>query len=89
MKDPVAFIPVTVEYIPEILEDGKVYISHSYKTAVHLCACGCKNKTVTPFQMGWEVTVMNGEVSIYPSIGNWNFPCRSHYWIKNNIATFE
>jgi len=21
-------------------------------------------------------------VSLYPSIGNWNFPCRSHYWIR-------
>jgi hypothetical protein len=20
-------------------------------------------------------------ISLYPSIGNWNFPCRSHYWI--------
>ena len=23
-------------------------------------------------------------VSLHPSIGNWGFPCRSHYWIRNN-----
>jgi hypothetical protein len=23
-------------------------------------------------------------VSLDPSIGNWSFPCRSHYWIRNN-----
>jgi hypothetical protein len=21
---------------------------------------------------------------LFPSIGNWSFPCRSHYWIKRN-----
>ncbi|WP_425284057.1 DUF6527 family protein [Hyphomicrobium facile] len=21
-------------------------------------------------------------VSLYPSIGNWSLPCRSHYWIE-------
>src|SRR5688572_11055762 len=26
----------------------------------------------------------NGEVSLSPSIGNWSFPCQSHYWIENN-----
>jgi hypothetical protein len=23
-------------------------------------------------------------VSLDPSIGNWSFPCQSHYWIRNN-----
>jgi hypothetical protein len=23
-------------------------------------------------------------VSLAPSIGNWEFPCRSHYWIRDN-----
>lgn len=25
-----------------------------------------------------------GKVSLAPSIGNWTFPCRSHYWIRRN-----
>ena len=28
---------------------------------------------------------MTGERALlYPSIGNWQFPCRSHYWIRRN-----
>lgn len=23
-------------------------------------------------------------ITLYPSIGNWSFPCQSHYWITNN-----
>jgi hypothetical protein len=23
-------------------------------------------------------------VTLYPSIGNWSFTCRSHYWIRRN-----
>jgi hypothetical protein len=23
-------------------------------------------------------------ISLYPSIGNWNFACQSHYWIRRN-----
>jgi len=25
-----------------------------------------------------------GKISLHPSIGNWSFECRSHYWIRNN-----
>ena len=29
--------------------------------------------------------MFNGKtVSLDPSIGNWSFPCQSHYWIRNN-----
>lgn len=28
--------------------------------------------------------MFDGEnISLHPSIGNWSFPCQSHYWIKN------
>ena len=27
---------------------------------------------------------MADTVSLHPSIGNWSFPCRSHYWIRGN-----
>jgi hypothetical protein len=29
----------------------------------------------------WRMTFDGETISLYPSIGNWNFPCRSHYWI--------
>jgi len=33
--------PEFVEYIPNMLEIGVLYISIPYQTASHLCACGC------------------------------------------------
>jgi hypothetical protein len=82
--------PVYVEYMPKQLEQGKLYISERFKLAIHLCCCGvCGWKTVTPLdETGWCMTTSyNGQerlVSLTPSIGNFQFPCKSHYWIKNN-----
>lgn len=82
--------PEFVEFIPEVLEDGKIYISETYATAVHKCCCGCGNKVVTPLsRTGWKLTVDGEYVSLYPSIGNWSFPCRSHYWIKRNVVRWS
>lgn len=74
-----------VEFIPNVLENGVLYVSRKYKTASHLCCCGCGNKVVTPLKPGgWELTVRRKGVSLYPSIGSWSLPCRSHYWIRGN-----
>lgn len=75
-----------VEFIPNVIEEGVLYISMEYKSAVHLCACGCGNKVVTPLSpTDWRLTYNGRSVSLYPSIGNWNFPCRSHYFIIGNV----
>src|ERR1700758_5357958 len=74
-----------VEFIPENLAEDTLYISIRFATASHLCCCGCRNKVVTPFQpTGWKLIFDGKTVSLDPSIGNWDFSCRSHYWIKNN-----
>jgi hypothetical protein len=71
-----------VEFIPERLEPGRLYISRRYSTASHLCCCGCGLKVVTPLNPAkWHLTESRGTVSLYPSIGNWSFPCKSHCWI--------
>lgn len=71
-----------VEYIPEKLEPGVLYISRKYRTASHLCGCGCGFKVVTPLNPAqWKLTDHGQTVSLFPSIGNWSFPCKSHYWI--------
>src|SRR5947208_573898 len=71
-----------VEFIPSDRQDGVVYVSIPYATAVHNCCCGCGNKVVTPLSpTGWKLTFDGETISLYPSIGNWNFPCQSHYWI--------
>lgn len=73
-----------VEYIPEKLESGILYISRKYRTASHLCCCGCGLKVVTPLNPAkWQLTDHGQTVSLYPSIGNWGFPCRSHYWVDH------
>jgi hypothetical protein len=74
-----------VEFIPEQIEEGVLYISIEYCTAVHKCACGCGNEVVTPISpTDWEL-IFNGEtVSLSPSIGNWSFDCKSHYFITRN-----
>lgn len=74
-----------VECIPEPIESGILYISITYATAVHLCVCGCSNEVVTPFSpTDWKLLFDGETVSLTPSIGNWGFPCRSHYFIKRN-----
>jgi hypothetical protein len=74
-----------VEFIPSELEEGILYVSVQYATAVHKCACGCGNKVVTPISPAeWQLLFDGESVSLMPSIGNWQFPCRSHYWIKSN-----
>lgn len=74
-----------VEFIPDEIEEGVLYITIEYRTAVHKCACGCGSKVVTPISpTDWKLTFDGKSVSLYPSIGNWNFECKSHYWIRNN-----
>jgi hypothetical protein len=74
-----------VEFVPNIIEEGVLYITIKYKTAVHLCICGCGNKVITPITpTDWQIIFDGKTVSLSPSIGNWSFECRSHYWIKRN-----
>jgi hypothetical protein len=74
-----------VEFVPEQLEHGILYISVQYMTMAHLCVCGCGKKVVTPISpTGWEFTFNGRAISISPSIGNWNLDCRSHYVISNS-----
>lgn len=73
-----------VEHIPDQLDEGVLYVSIPFGTVVHLCACGCGEEVVTPLGPAeWQVTYDGRTVSLAPSIGNWGFPCRSHYWIDN------
>lgn len=74
-----------VEFIPDELASNTIYISISFATVAHRCCCGCGNEVVTPLSpLDWQLTFDGETVSLYPSIGNWSFPCRSHYWIVRN-----
>lgn len=76
--------PTFVTYVPRDLEDGHLYISMEYATAVHLCACGCGTKTVTSLSRGGWTLTFNGAVTLRPSIGNGQAQCRSHYLVNAN-----
>lgn len=74
-----------VDEIPPDIEEGRLYISIRYRTAAHLCPCGCGTKVVTPIKPPkWHLTYDGETVSLKPSIGRWQLPCRSHYYIRRN-----
>src|SRR5947208_2254851 len=75
-----------VEYIPERLYHGALYVSRRYKTASHLCCCGCGLEVVTPLNPAkWSLAEHpDGSVSLSPSVGNWSFPCKSHYIVNKD-----
>jgi len=76
-----------VEYIPQSLEEGTIYISMPFATAVHRCCCGCGQEVVTPLSPTDWALIFDGEtVSLDPSVGNWGFKCESHYWIRRNCV---
>lgn len=74
-----------VEYIPEQIEEGVLYISKRYGTAVHKCCCGCGEEVITPLgPTDWSLWVTGNDVTLDPSIGNWSYACRSHYLIRRS-----
>lgn len=73
------------ELIPDQIEQGSLYITMEYGTAIHLCACGCGERVVTPLSpTDWQLLYDGESITLTPSIGNWSFSCRSHYWIRNS-----
>jgi hypothetical protein len=74
-----------VEFMPSALLPGVLYFSQKYKTAAHLCVCGCGKKVRTqlgPRGLGWQLNDGPSGPTLWPSIGNWQKDCRSHYYIR-------
>jgi hypothetical protein len=92
----VQIIPVFVDQMPDHYDYNHIYISNRYKVAKHICLCGtCDQMTIMPLNYElfpnthWKlVEETNGTVSFIGSVGNYRFPCKSHYIITNNIANF-
>lgn len=78
---------VQVDTMPErsSFAPGVLYVSRKYELAIHLCACGCGNETVTPLDEGQWTILYNPDdtVTVRPSIGQ-RMPCRSHYYITGS-----
>ena len=74
-----------VDFIPDVIKDGTIYVSIAYATATHKCCCGCGKEVVTPFsQTDWTLIFDGQTISLNPSVGSWSLKCKSHYWIKKN-----
>jgi hypothetical protein len=79
-----------VKYIDEPLEPGVLYVSKEFETCIHLCACGCGMKTVTPWRdmnTGWLYTETDEKVTLRPSILNRvaaGCPSNAHYYVTDN-----
>lgn len=73
-----------VRAMPAALDEGVLYVSEEFETAAHLCACGCGSKIRTPLGPT-EWTFRDGPAgpSLWPSVGNWQRPCQSHYVIAD------
>jgi hypothetical protein len=85
MKKEVLLRHEFVEFIPDDLQERTIYISIRFATVTHLCCCGCGGKVITPLRpTDWKLIFDGKTVSLDPSIGNWSFQCKSHYWISNN-----
>jgi hypothetical protein len=74
-----------VESAPGQLDEGTLYVSMRFATVIHLCACGCGTETVTPLDPTDYKLIYDGDtITLCPSIGNWQYPCRAHYFIRRN-----
>jgi hypothetical protein len=81
---------VRVRFIPKELEPGFLYVSEEFGAAVHLCACGCGSKVSTPLGPAeWALEETASGPSLSPSVGNWQFPCRSHYWVTGGSIVWS
>lgn len=73
-----------VDFMPSTFDEGVLYLSEEFGIAIHLCACGCGEKVKTPIgPTEWKVAQTKDGPTVYPSIGNWQQACRSHYFIRN------
>ena len=82
MRRVVRLETVFTDEIPETLEDGFLYVSQECRVALHNCACGCGEEVSTPLvPTEYHLTMHEEGASIWPSIGNHDFACTSHYII--------
>lgn len=79
-----------VMQMPAVLEPGVLYVAAAYGAAAHLCACGCGSKVRTPLGPSeWMLREDRKGPTLDPSIGNWQRPCRSHYWITEGRVHWD
>ncbi len=77
--------PIWTENMPEKMKEGELYISTKHRLTEHICACGCGIEVSLPLgRSEWKIEYDGETVSLWPSIGNWRLPCKSHYMIQES-----
>lgn len=67
-----------VEHIPEVLEDGVLYVAPHHDVAMHSCMCGCGERICTPLNI-WKWEFDGLTTSLVYSVENYSCSCKSHY----------
>jgi uncharacterized protein DUF6527 len=78
-----------VRSFPERLEEGVLYVSVEFDSTAHRCMCGCGQEVYAQLSpRDWSMIYDGETVSLDPSIGNWSFACRSHYWLDRGRVSW-
>lgn len=78
-----------VRSAPDELSPGLLYVSMEHAAVLHLCACGCGQQVVLELDPDEYTLTYDGRgVSLSPSVGNWSFPCQSHYVVRNSTVVW-
>lgn len=77
------YIYRAVERIPANLENGVVFHSEEFELAGFLCPCGCGHRITLLVPDSHQVWSHNGLATISPSVGVFDAPCRSHFFIRD------
>jgi hypothetical protein len=72
---------IAVGKTPANLEPDAVYVNEDFELASLLCPCGCAHKITLLYPDGHTVDNDGGYATVSPSIGVWDAPCRSHFYI--------
>lgn len=72
---------------PGVLTKGVVYHSEDFELAALLCACGCGHRINLLVPDSHEVSDDGGFATVTPSIGVFDAPCLSHFWITAGAVT--
>ena len=70
----------------DLMRDGVLYMAPHFHVAVHKCMCGCGEKVVTPLEdegWMWSYDSNTKAASLYPSVGNFQQSCKSHYFLTH------
>jgi hypothetical protein len=85
MKPEIMLTHEFIGHMPDELQERTLYVSMAFATVMHKCCCGCGREVVTPLSpTDWNLSFDGKSISLVPSIGSWNLPCQSHYWITHN-----